>query len=60
MKRNLKKLDYAIDTNKISKLRAASKLGSIYGWLKWANTYNLQKSLKLNDFKERIDKLQNA
>lgn len=25
MKRNLKKLDYAIDTNKISKLRAASK-----------------------------------
>ena len=60
MRRNLKKLDYAIDTNKISKLRAASKIGSIYGWLKWANTYNLQKSLKLNDFKERIDKLQNA
>ena len=60
MKRNLKKLDYAIDTNKISKLRATSKIGSIYGWLKWANTYNLQKSLKLDNFKERIDKLQNA
>lgn len=60
MRRNLKKLDYAIDTNKISKLRAASKIGSIYGWLKWANTYNLQKSLKLDNFKERIDKLQNA
>lgn len=31
MKRNLKKLDRDLDTNKISKLSAASKIGSIYG-----------------------------
>ena len=39
---------------KITNDRALSVIGSISGWLKWANTYNLQISLQLNELKESI------
>lgn len=47
MKKNIKALKYKLAVKKISKESALSTVASVEGWLKWANAYNLKKSLQL-------------
>lgn len=54
MKKNIKALKYKLAVKKISKESALSTVASVEGWLKWANAYNLKKSLQLEDLKKSI------
>lgn len=54
MKKRIRRLKWELAKKKITNDRALSVIGSISGWLKWANTYNLQISLQLNELKESI------
>lgn len=54
MKKNIKALKYKLTVKKISKESALSTVASAEGWLKWANAYNLKKSLQLEDLKKSI------
>jgi retron-type reverse transcriptase len=54
MKKRIRRLKWELTKKKITNDRALSVIGSISGWLKWANTYNLQISLQLNELKESI------
>lgn len=54
MKKNIKALKYKLTVKKISKESALSTVASVEGWLKWANAYNLKKSLQLEDLKKSI------
>lgn len=54
MKKNIKALKYKLVVKKISKESALSTVASVEGWLKWANAYNLKKSLQLEDLKKSI------
>lgn len=55
MKKNIKALKYKLAVKKISKESALSTVASVKGWLKWANAYNLKKSLQLEDLKKSIE-----
>lgn len=56
MKKRIRRLKWELAKKKITNDRALSVIGSISGWLKWANTYNLQKEVllmnKFSDFAE--------
>lgn len=54
MKKRIRRLKWELAKKKITNDRALSVIGSISGWLKWANTYNLQIFLQLNELKESI------
>ena len=54
MKKNIKALKYKLAIKKVSKESALSTVASVEGWLKWANAYNLKKSLQLEDLKKSI------
>lgn len=54
VRKNIKSLPYKIRHGKITAESALSTIASIKGWLKWANTYNLQISLKLNEIESEI------
>lgn len=43
MKKRIRRLKWELAKKKITNDRALSVIGSISGWLKWANTYNLEK-----------------
>ena len=54
MKKRIRRLKWELAKKKITNDRALSVIGSISGWLKWANTYNFQIFLQLNELKESI------
>ena len=54
MKKRIRRLKWELAKKKITNDRALSVIGSISGWLKWANAYNLKKSLQLEDLKKSI------
>lgn len=51
MKRRLRKLKWEIKTGRLAKDRAISVIGSLMGWLRWANTYNLKIKLQLEELR---------
>lgn len=54
-KRNVKSLESMLYNNTISLDSARSKIASMQGWLKHANTYNFSNSLKLTKLKDAIN-----
>jgi hypothetical protein len=55
IKRRLRALPGLLDRGFIEPENARSVVGSIYGWLRWANTQNFQKTLKLKELTEMVN-----
>lgn len=57
IKRRFRKLDSLLKTADLDLDYARGMVASTEGWMKWANTYNFRKSIKLDSVKERIELL---
>jgi hypothetical protein len=44
-----------LEKGKITKKQAESSVASTWGWLKWANTYNLRLSLDIDNLRQVIN-----
>ncbi|RLC65118.1 MAG: RNA-dependent DNA polymerase [Chloroflexi bacterium] len=55
IRRGLKRLPGLLAKGRITIDRFRSSLASTMGWLKWANTYNLRKSLRLDELQEILN-----
>jgi len=53
-RKNVKAIMYELKHGKINKTQALSKIASAEGWLKWANTHNLQMKMDLQGLKKEI------
>jgi hypothetical protein len=54
VKQRIRHLRYEIATGQIEPERARSVVASMNGWLRWANAYNLRKSLGIDALQEEI------
>ena len=54
MKKHTKGIMHNLKHGDITKETAVSMISSAQGWLKWANTHNLQQSMKLSTLKEEV------
>jgi hypothetical protein len=54
-KRECKALPGLLESGKITPEVARSKLSSTHGWLKWANTHNLKKSMGFDALVENVN-----
>ena len=55
-KQVIKEIPYDLAHGIITKETALSRVASIKGWLKWANTHNFSMALELDRMKEWIEK----
>ena len=55
IKKRFRKLDKLMRSGKVDWKKAQSVVASTKGWIKWSNTYNFRKSIKLSELEERID-----
>lgn len=55
VKRRLRKLYQIISKGSFDAEKARSSIASTEGWLKWANAYNLKKSIGLESLKEAVN-----
>lgn len=49
LKKRMKQLPELLATNRISELQYQSSIASMMGWLKWCNSYNLDRSIGLSN-----------
>lgn len=56
VKRRLKMLPWLYKHRRISIDQYRSSLASTFGWMRWANTHNLQLSIRLNELKKECDR----
>ena len=55
VKKRLARLPRLLEKGKITKKQAESSVASTWGWLKWANTYNLRLSLDIDNLRQVIN-----
>ena len=55
VKKRLTMLPRLLEKGKITKKQAESSVASTWGWLKWANTYNLRLSLDIDNLRQVIN-----
>ncbi|MBW2598537.1 MAG: RNA-directed DNA polymerase [Deltaproteobacteria bacterium] len=55
VKKRLAKLPCMLEEGKINSEQFRSSVASTWGWLKWANTYNFQLAVKMNNLQEMVN-----
>jgi len=53
-RKNIKAIMYQLRHGLISTEQALSKIASVWGWMKWANTHNLQLAMQLSELEKEI------